>query len=171
MIIEKKVHKSCFYEYNKNYYSVPQKYIFTKIKVIIDGSHIWEFYDDFVTRKRSLKKGKGHYYIKDGDFPYIANHRDDPYLNRLIYQSRLAGENIFHLNKAILNSSVKHPYSKMRTVELILYLVESKGCHISNIAAEWVLLGKRFGYWSLKIAIIRTEKEFKFRCKSTRLLS
>lgn len=144
-----KVHPDCHLQHNRNFYSVPYKFIGKEVDVKFNQNLLHIFYNTERIATHVIKKGAHKHITDESHYPEKKIIEYNYHLNKARREARLIGPNMSLLVEKVINSH-KFPLKNLRKVQGIVALSKIFDNMSLENAAELALEFNKLNFYSIK---------------------
>ena len=144
-----KVHPDCHFQLNKNYYSVPYKFVGKEIDLKFNSRMVHAWYNCDKLASHSTAKGTYHYSTNTNHFPEWKYVETNYHLGKAREKAKSIGENTSILIEKLIKTA-KHPLKILRKVQGITRLKNKYPKEALDYACEQALYFDRMNYDNIK---------------------
>lgn len=147
-----KVHPDCHLQHEKNFYSVPYKYVGKEVTVKFNKKLVFILWDSEVIATHKAQEGTGKIMTITAHYPEKKLVEMQYIVQALYKQSRLIGENTYCLVKRLFTEP-KYPLKNLRKAQSILSFEKRYGKVVLESACEKALLFDKLSYRYIKSCV------------------
>ena len=159
---KRKVHPDCHLQHNKNYYSVPYKFVGREVDVKFNSKMVYVYWNCELVATHTACKGSYHYSTNANHYPEKKYVETNYHLNKARRDAAAIGENVELLIDR-LSREAKHPLKILRKAQGILGLSKTFSKDALSYACAMALEFDRINYDNIK----RFAKNYKKEKKNT----
>lgn len=146
---KRKVHPDCHFQHNKNYYSVPYRFVGREIDVKFNSKVVYAYYRCQLIATHTTCKGSYHYSTNTKHYPEKKYVETNYHLKRAKSDASAIGENVALLFDK-LSKEARHPLKTLRKTQGILRLSQIFSKDALNYACGMALEFERINYDNIK---------------------
>ena len=144
-----KVHPDCHIQHQKNFYSVPYKFVGKEVDVKFNGSSIHIFYKATRIASHAVLKGHTHYQTNQSHYPEEKVVEINYHLSQARIKAKSIGSNMELLIEKLIKMD-RFPLKTLRKVQGVLALVNTFDKEALDYGAGLCLEFNRLTYTGLK---------------------
>lgn len=144
-----KVHPDCHFQYNRNFFSVPYRFVGKEIDIKFNNKMIHAFYNTERIATHIIPKGHCHYLTDKSHYPENKIVELNYHLQLARINSKKIGENMGALIEKLIKVE-KYPLKNLRKIQGILKLQDELNNDALDEAARLALEYEKLTYRSIK---------------------
>ncbi len=145
-----KVHPDCHIRHQKNYYSVPYRFVGKEVDVKFNHKMIHIYSEIDLIGVHSIAVGHGHYVSNPAHYPEDKLIDINYHLNSVRQKAKKVGPNTELLIKRLLEVPRQHPMRNLPKIQGILTLQDKFSKEALEYAAEASLEANKLSYYFIK---------------------
>ncbi|MDH5580944.1 MAG: IS21 family transposase [Bdellovibrionales bacterium] len=142
---EAKVHPDCHFQLDRNFYSVPYRFVGKKILIKYNSTHVLAFYNTEKIAYHKKMKGHAHYSTVEGHYPEKKIVDINFHLNLSLNMASKIGPNTSLLIKKLIEVE-RHPLKNLRKIQGILNLSKNFSTEAFEEACDHALTHNKLYY-------------------------
>ena len=143
------VHPDCHFQHEKNYYSVPHRYVGGEINIKFNSKMVRAYFQCEKIASHSSCKGTYHYSTNSLHYPEKKYVDTSYHLEQIKLKSQQIGPHVYDLVEGLIRQA-KHPLKVLRKVQGIIRLGEKFSKEALDYACKMAIDFERTNYDNIK---------------------